>query len=748
MTDLLLQEFPELPAGSQTPRAVVMRSKYEYDDNASHIPSRLRGHIPDSRKNNGKFHIYKNEEGFLYNTHPDGQWGIALFIRKGVHFHVVLPLNFITIGNNFRTLREKQQDNQSNTPQSAVTDIEGTNKLQKFARAFWSALRQDQNSLFNMKMNNDRYNDVFANSVFHSNVDGILAGIVPEAQHFLKDGNFGLQDLMSLPEASTYRGAGQFIYVILYLNLDGGDEVGLYIGQTNILQKRLYQHRSQVDQGSSTPHYSIARKAEADDRHMRVLWYRDNQQPKNPTILDMAEQTMIVILDTYNSWITNSNSNLISKPEFQLMHEQCAFLQLLSGQVRNITGWQQHLDVDIRGCNSASPLFHSMRSPIIDCFRVPELGPESGSYTVYRRPCSILHPTAENRPKMGARSRASLPYFDDDGNAHVLLFTCPEEVFKDSPPESGHLIFEIMDGRRSHSHPWYGCPSVGPFRNFDDVSCLGIRMEWYDVSSNRWATVQLCHKGGTRRTTSDMLLGWRRAYTIIQLLEGITWIGPLNGLQKNAHLGARRVMELTVDHLQQTCQWIPRRTASSPAPTLASWGYNFQLMANQFGYGKTIICREQPPIEDDFWFVTTGDLNRRKPGKIRCDFCKYTWAPGANTCVRDETRDDIWVCKPCSEMNRPCTFTPISVSIELWGSNPPVISHVVWSRFPDGPHKKLAFHNPLSPAEQRMVSYIQEPFGGHSASIALGIALELQADDESNVDTYDIDPEEDQDDEE
>ncbi|KAF4496583.1 hypothetical protein FAGAP_7265 [Fusarium agapanthi] len=379
-----------------------------------------------------------------------------------------------------------------------------------------------------MKMNNDRYNDFFANSVFHSNVDGILAGMVPEAQHFLNDGNFGLQDLMSLPEASTYQG-------------------------------------------------------------------------------------------------------------------------------------------------------------------------------------------------VGTKSRASLPYFDDDGNLHRLLFTCPEEVFKDSPPKSGHLIFEIMDGRRSHSHPWYGCPSVGPFRNFDDVSCLGIRMEW------------------TRRTTSDMLVGWRKAYTIIQLLEGITWIGRLNGLQKNAHLGARRVMELTVDHLQQTCQWIQRRTASSPAPTLASWEHNFQLMANQFGYGKTIICREQPPLEDYFWIVTTGNFNRQTPGTIRCDFCKYSWAPGTNTCMRDETRDAIWVCKPCSEMNRPCTFTPVIVSTELWGSNPPVIQNARWSRFPDGPHKKLAFHNPLSPAEQRMVSYIQEPFGGPSASIA----LELQVDDEANVDTHDIDTEED-----
>ncbi|KAH7466383.1 hypothetical protein IWW34DRAFT_852382 [Fusarium oxysporum f. sp. albedinis] len=203
-------------------------------------------------------------------------------------------------------------------------------------------------------------------------------------------------------------------------------------------------------------------------------------------------------------------------------------------------------------------------------------------------------------------------------------------------------------------------------------------------------------------------------------------------------------MELTVDHLQQTCQWLPRRTASSPAPTLASWEHNFQLMANQFGHGKTVVCREQPPLEDDFWIVTRDDFRSIRPGTIRCDFCKYTWRPDTHTCVRDETRDDIWVCKPCSEMNRPCTFTPVSVSTELWGSNRPVIFATPWSRFPDGPHKKLAFHNPLSPAEQRMVSYIQEPFGGHSNSVA----LELQADDEANVDSHDIDPEEDEDDEE
>lgn len=60
MTDLLLQEFPPIPASSQTPQAIVLQENYEYDDTAPPVPSEFQNHVPQRMKHNGKLRLYKN----------------------------------------------------------------------------------------------------------------------------------------------------------------------------------------------------------------------------------------------------------------------------------------------------------------------------------------------------------------------------------------------------------------------------------------------------------------------------------------------------------------------------------------------------------------------------------------------------------------------------------------------------------------------------------------------------------------
>jgi hypothetical protein len=66
--------------------------------------------------------------------------------------------------------------------------------------------------------------------------------------------------------------------------------------------------------------------------------------------------------------------------------------------------------------------------------------------------------------------------------AHGLSFDA--RCFQDFVPKAGYVIFEIMDNNQPHDTPWFGCTTVGPFKNFDQVSALGIRIEWLDQTTN------------------------------------------------------------------------------------------------------------------------------------------------------------------------------------------------------------------------------------------------------------------------
>ena len=87
MTDLLLREFPRIPAASQTPQAIVLQENYEYDDTAPPVPPEFQNHFRQGMKQNGKIRFYKNEQGILYIQSRNSGMGIVMFIRDGIHLH-------------------------------------------------------------------------------------------------------------------------------------------------------------------------------------------------------------------------------------------------------------------------------------------------------------------------------------------------------------------------------------------------------------------------------------------------------------------------------------------------------------------------------------------------------------------------------------------------------------------------------------------------------------------------------------
>ncbi|KAK6712215.1 hypothetical protein SNK05_006670 [Fusarium graminearum] len=164
------------------------------------------------------------------------------------------------------------------------------------------------------------------------------------------------------------------------------------------------------------------------------------------------------------------------------------------------------------------------------------------------------------------------------GQRFMVVSTVPMTAFGTFIPRRGYLVFEIMDDHRAHENAWFGVPTVGPFQNFELASCSAARVEWLDEPSAEWRSHPLTpckHKG---RAVKGLLDGWRKAASIVQLLEGITWTEPHNG-SETLSLGAMEVRELKIDPLQQTWRWVPRKAKElQPAPVLASWDDNFKLM--------------------------------------------------------------------------------------------------------------------------------------------------------------------------
>ncbi|KAG8672984.1 hypothetical protein FPOAC2_06406 [Fusarium poae] len=129
-------------------------------------------------------------------------------------------------------------------------------------------------------------------------------------------------------------------------------------------------------------------------------------------------------------------------------------------------------------------------------------------------------------------------------------------------------------------------------------------------------------------TIEGSITGWKRVISIVQVYKGITRTEPLNGFETMS-LGTRQVRELKVDHMQQTCRWVPRKAKGfQPAPALGSWNLNVKLMAEQFGNSFTIMGCDPPHVKDKFWSASGADIiwqtMNDAMNDIQYDFCKYS----------------------------------------------------------------------------------------------------------------------------
>ncbi|KAH7184609.1 uncharacterized protein B0J16DRAFT_383657 [Fusarium flagelliforme] len=246
---------------------------------------------------------------------PAGDMGIVLFIRDGIHRHLVLPLRIMIIGTEFCPRLDKQQDQQPIvvTLTSGSSLQSGSAKLKRYLRAFWNCARHDT----------------------------ATDGIVPEAERILRNGSFSLDDLLGLPDATTHSNSCQVIYLRIYVDLDGSGRVAFYVGQTHSVVRRMKGHEAVTTSGREqrSCHYRVARKATEDNRYAAVLCSWESQNKISLSLLSMAEQTMMSLFDSYNSWISSSNPDTTFTTELLKPHNQAVYMKSVANEAKQKVGW-------------------------------------------------------------------------------------------------------------------------------------------------------------------------------------------------------------------------------------------------------------------------------------------------------------------------------------------------------------------------------------------------------------------------
>ncbi|KAJ4282686.1 hypothetical protein NW764_003699 [Fusarium oxysporum] len=633
---LLFAELPDVPwrdGQEKQLQAVTMLQSYEYDDNADNVPLPIRNRIHDSLKIDNRLHLFEGEQGLLYDINPARTKAAVLFMKGAKEVLVTVPINLLRLGSMFKLLEQKTLENIS-CPPSSPSNFQiasADNVFDATLQSFFALLSSPEQlpTVRNLDIYGDSSPEMLNNLA--DNVRSIQNALLPDVRTAIESGSFSLRDLIDLPnvdiESNFPPAQSCCIYMRLYIDpqdqpgsfanntqADINGNVGVYIGQTRHISRRMAQH----------------------DRFTCVA-----QSPGNPN-------------------------------------------------TRKFT-----------------------------TYRIPR----TASYTSNFRQCRLVLYLYE--------------YGESGRRQRVMAFDVNSEVFGAQKPSRVYLVFEIMDDKKPHPRPWHGMPSVGPFKNFEQASSIGVRCEWYDAPTHCWYTVPIQRKSVHREETMKRILQegdvehflspYKSAMMMIQFLRGIEYTGPLHGHAKIVTAGSLIIKVLVTDHIQQTYHFIDQLPSLCPAPTLSDWEENFNLMVKEFASENTRVgLSAQPQVTDDSMIHNSADLIKALMGKASlhpCDTCMILKVGHAELICEPDPSDPRGCCKVCALFNRPCTFTPRSeLSILVGNRKPWPDVHMPFSMYPDGPFRTLFYHRAIhpdvvgqaqavpTPIEERLAYGFQEEF--------------------------------------
>ncbi|KAF5963588.1 hypothetical protein FBULB1_13286 [Fusarium bulbicola] len=707
--------------------AIKVAKPWQFDETEAWVPPKAREicQIPEELKIHGKLHLYPGEEGFLFGESENEEWGIAEFKRDKHSFVVLIPINRIIMGRTFRELREKLLDR---LPMTENKPLISGSRLDTYIRSLWRISHDNIGPLKTRGLPQRLVDTVFNNPGFDDLIEAMIGGIIEPARRLMEDGRFTLQDLTTLPQitenypSKNCRG----IYVRIYTHLKGRhpDAVGVYVGQSQTsMWKRQLSHDDAIDDPpAGSGHYQVARLAPACYRYAFPIMLFDQSETSQSfaDLFNLAEQTVLLLLNSYTSdSYTVAEDDEAAPGSFTVMRLRAVLLSNFSATARETSDWPQLEPV---GCNRLSPLFQSHNTDI-KAFHIYPPQPGARSFSLYKQHVYFNENRHRNDFKATVQARKT------DGSHVVLSFSIGKSVREAlAMPKrmEAFLVFEIMHDGKSHDIPWVPCPSVGPYENFERVSSLGVRVEYFDGLKKKWLSIPLqCalrtdswSKQMEADNTEDLLRQYRKWMMLIQILQGITFTGDLNGFEQSPYFIGKQIVQLEFDHLQQTCRWVEQPRKFEPAPALALWRDNCLKMEIQFGGPWTVVNPSAPPsTEMAFWTLEHCDEAMRNRPR-QCDTYQLSTlkrAASSVICERDPSRQDVWICRRCSVLGRPCTFSPRSVLRSKWGEKPPHMKSTRpnaanFSRYPDGPFRLLTFWPNLRPEDRLVTTKVDESF--------------------------------------
>ncbi|KAM0306425.1 hypothetical protein ACHAPM_000995 [Fusarium culmorum] len=470
-----------------------MLQHFGYDDLAPGIPKQFRGIIDNNLKIDGRLRVYKGEGGFLYSTSPNGALGMALFMKGHLPIHVIVPMNLVRLGSAFRTLADKAADTLPVVPAPPTpAHVPGANnRLDATIRTLWTTLATSMATLRQLEMLEADL--AFCFNDLHNNVDSITNAFPGDVRRVLQSGGFSLRDLTSLRHVSdSFPGQG-----------------------TSCVYIRIYANQGRQDQ-------PFTDGTQAD--------INDTTEDVSPEIVTMAEQTMILLMDSYLRFLfkpRQDSASLIASSN------QAKYLSSVMTTTAAATAWPR---IRTKGCNFASPLFDFKKSSDIIAVRTVPGDPSDRTFTSYRMKRSVLY-YAFRDGSFSARIGFGVDVIRQSGTAlKEFVIVAKDEQMIAQRPRHVYLVYEIMDDRRPHPRPWIGVPSVSYFENFQQAFSLGIHLEWFNEATQAWCKVT-CQRYKTgrpmdlakRRDINGSLGPYFDCMILIQGLKRLEYTGPLNG---------------------------------------------------------------------------------------------------------------------------------------------------------------------------------------------------------------------------
>jgi hypothetical protein len=483
------------------------------------------------------------------------------------------------------------------------------------------------------------------------------------------------------------------VYVRAYTNLDLGpnqtvsDYMGAYCGFTKEAQVRDYRHTLYTVRRQANPRdtlrptlYDIASRAPANGRHVFIAMSQFGTEGLKaggtPELKRMAEQSIILMLQTYASWLNTVAS-------MGALVQRARILQRIERDVRRATGFQPNWRVRW-GTNVSSPLFE------MDGFYQQLAADSAPSVPMLVQSIYRPHPDKAGktigRLAMSFRNRRDglLAYFTGYRVSHGIvclnihvpgtLASQIRQAVEREPskkPLIATLVLECMD-HGEHPTPYFGLPAVGGYREFGAANALGIRVEWKHHAKDEWFTAQLqvpwqrikIAWKGLRAGDAKPVEGiYQQAIALIQLVRGEDYPGAPEGFwQSLTARGARpTIQKLEVNHMKQAMRWITViPTPASPVVRSTPGETRSWLIQNRARLSRFMVIGERPEKQDPFWGLDRhSTLTATHQTAIRCDTCliikRRTNMPEDPSCKYDPKTQ---ACPPCAALGRCCTFTP------------------------------------------------------------------------------------------